>query len=748
MAKPENQDNPIKDHVPEAAFVTWDTNEEKADALSAAAGAVDSYDGIGSANASHRSFLDVESNISVRTGYQRDDYNRFRSREAVPRQQKKIMSNCMDAYDRVGIIRNVIDLMGDFATQGIAIVHPNKKIEKFFQKWFEKVSGKERSERFLNNLYRCGNVVVKRKTAKLSKKMERQLTKGLDDIEIVVPKVTKREIPWKYVFLNPLTVEVLGGQLAVFAGDPRLGLKVSATIKKMITSGHEYPEIVAKLPKDLVKAVKDGKSVIPLDPEKTSIYYYKKDDWQVWANPMILSVLDDVIMLEKMKLADMSALDGAISNIRLWKLGDLDNKILPTKTGVNKLRNILASNVGGGTMDLVWGPELDFKESATEVHRFLGAEKYQPVLTSIYAGLGIPPTLTGASNSSGGGFTNNFVSLKTLIERLEYGRDLLVEFWNDEIETVQRAMGFRFPAQIHFEQMILSDEAAEKNLLIQLVDRDLISAETLQARFGELPEIEKIRIKREVKDRENERMPQKSGPYHNPQHRNDLEKIALTKDLVEPQDLGLIPSDDTGPHPLTKPDDRRDVVNVDEKHEEQKDKQDERDMNKMQKKQDSQPPQQKEFEPVGRPEDGRPKNAKDKQKRKQKRVLPRKAASDFTNLFLWANDTQKQIAEIVQPALFAHYDKKHVRSLTKSQMDELEYIKFCLLCDMKPYMEVDIETVQNLLEQSSSSNFFEFLKARKTIVDEFAAKNSRQPTVDEMRNIQSSAYAMRSLSDL
>ena len=49
MAKPENQDNPIKDHVPEAAFVTWDTNEEKADALSAAAGAVDSYDGIGSA---------------------------------------------------------------------------------------------------------------------------------------------------------------------------------------------------------------------------------------------------------------------------------------------------------------------------------------------------------------------------------------------------------------------------------------------------------------------------------------------------------------------------------------------------------------------------------------------------------------------------------------------------------------------------------------------------------------------------
>ena len=67
-------------------------------------------------------------------------------------------------------------------------------------------------------------------------------------------------------------------------------------------------------------------------------------------------------MLEKMKLADLAALDGAISNVRLWRIGDLDHKIIPTKAAINKLRDILASNVGGGTMDLVWGPEIDFKE--------------------------------------------------------------------------------------------------------------------------------------------------------------------------------------------------------------------------------------------------------------------------------------------------------------------------------------------------------------------------------------------------
>ena len=183
-----------------------------------------------------------------------------------------------------------------------------------------------------------------------------------------------------------------------------------------MTQNRRYStSLVSQLPPDILKAINNGDNTVPLDPEKVSVHYYKKDDWLVWANPMIYSILDDIIMLEKMKLADVAALDGAISNVRLWSLGDIDNKILPTKNAINKLRNILASNVGGGTMDLVWGPELSFTESSTQVYRFLGKEKYEPVLTNIYAGLGIPPTLTGIA-SNGGGLTNNFISLKTIFE--------------------------------------------------------------------------------------------------------------------------------------------------------------------------------------------------------------------------------------------------------------------------------------------------------------------------------------------
>ena len=113
---------------------------------------------------------------------------------------------------------------------------------------------------------------------------------------------------------------------------------------------------------------------------------------------------------------DMMYRDGAISQVRLWRLGSLEHEIFPTDAAVSKLADILISNPGGGAFDLIWGPELDFKESGTNVHQFLGSEKYEPVLNNIYAGLGIPPTLTGSATSSG--FTNNYISLKTLVQRL------------------------------------------------------------------------------------------------------------------------------------------------------------------------------------------------------------------------------------------------------------------------------------------------------------------------------------------
>ena len=582
----------------DALYRTWASDSEKNSVYDI--NDLDGYDGTvyrsaaNSYRGNRNQYIDIEPNRSVRSSFSRSDYDAFRPGEAVPTKQKRIMGMCMNAYDTVGIIRNVVDLMSDFASQGLVLVHPNKTIEKFYRKWFRQVNGVDRSERFLNYLYRTGNVVVQRRTAKLDKKKEAELRRAAGaDVIIQDLKAKRREIPWIYDFLNPVAIDVKDyGMMAV--GKPQFTLNISKyTYQSLLNSSENSKNAYKTLPQGLQKRIQNGDRKIPLDPDSTFFYHYKKDDWLLWANPMIYAILDDIGMLEKMKLADLAALDGAISSVRLWTMGDFDQKIVPTKAGLNKVRDILASNVGGGTMDLVWGPELKFTESQSQVYKFLGSEKYQPVLTSIYAGLGIPPTLTGAAGASGG-YTNNYVSLKTLIERLEYGREVLSRFWRQEIEHVRKAMGFRFPAEIHFDSIVLSDEAAQKNLLIQLADRDIISQETLLERFREIPGIERVRVRREERERKNDTgSPKKAGPYHNPQHVNDMAKIAITKDIIDTEEyldqLGL-------PH---RPEEEQP-----QQPEEQKT-----------------PQQEEKYAPVD--EGGRPKLSKDETKRKQKRVLPR-----------------------------------------------------------------------------------------------------------------------------
>jgi hypothetical protein len=687
-------------------YSTWGDDSSKQKALAESSDAYLENNGIQKAvGYSYRSYIDIEPNRSVRTSITRNDYYRFRPEEAVPTRQKRILKMAMDAYDRVGIIRNVIDLMGDFASQGVDIVHPNKSIERFYKKWFQQIKGKEKSERFLNYLYRTGNVVVKRRTAKINTQKEEELRRSVAaDMDIIDRKIVKREIPWHYDFLNPLTVDVLNYYNGMFLGDPIYIMNLSKTTYDTFTAADmSGKQTFSKLPPDIQKQVSQGKRQLRLDPETIEVYYYKKDDWLVWANPMLYAILDDLIMLEKMKLADIAALDGAISQIRLWRVGSLEHKIIPKKDVINKLRDIIASNTGGGTMDLIWGPELDFKESTSESYKFLGSEKYQPVLTSIYAGLGIPPSLAGAN--VGGSYANNYVSLKTLVERLEYGRSLLLQFWQKEIQLVQKAMGFKLPAQIRFDNIILSDEAAEKQLLINLADRGILSDQTILERFGEIPEIEKIRTRREEQSRKTDiSTPMKASPYHNPNVRNDVAKILATKDGLDDSyyhdelDLPkheIIPVAKTpfgGGSPLA----------------------------------DS--PKSVDGNPAG----GRPLGKKDKIKRKTKTIGDAAAT-------LWAYNIQKSIADEVTPMMLDYYKKKNVRSLTKAEFDQLEYFKLCLLTNIEPFIELSPEIIKELIDKNGKPSA-EFLQRVDDETNKFVYLNSRRPTVDETKYIYASVY--------
>ena len=716
MSKKYPKSDAVQDQslVGEEAYVAWgDDLASKQEALSKSSESMEEYVGIDHSTATRRHGLDysnLSTNTSGKPGLTRADYDFFRPDEAVPRKVKGIIKRAEDIYQRVGLVKNVVDLMGDFGAQGIRLVHKNKRIERFYRKWFKKCAGKDRSERFLNNLYKSGNVVINRQTGKLSLKVADKLFKSVASPDLLIHdlesvQLEKREIPWRYTFIDPVYVEVCAGSLSSFVSDKRYELTIPATLRKMINAPKSQAEkdVIAQLPDAILEAATSRKSY-PLDPQKTMVYHYKKDDWQRWAFPMIYSIMDDITVIEKLKLADMAALDGAISNIRIFKLGSLEHKIAPTKAAAAKLANILGNNVGGGTMDLVWGPDIELLESRTNVHQFLGEAKYTPHLNSVYAGLGIPPTLTGTYGAAG--TTNNFISLKTLTQRLQYGRDMLTEFWEREIALVQKAMGFRAPAKVEFDRMDLSNEESEKALLIQLADRNVVSDELLQTRFGFDPDMEKTRLNREARDRKKDRMVGKASPYHDPEPENALKKIALQSGVVTPSEVGL---------------------ELDPKKEGEKSSLEMREKPKPTKLAKDSP----ESLP-GEPQQGRPKLSKDAEKRKERTFSPQTGAS----LQLWATEAQGKISEIINPILLDFFGKNNLRSLSNDQLKELEDVKSSILFNIKPFCTINSETIT---EKLNDLNYTQ-LTTYSVWLRQLASQLNRDLSVDDQKQAKSSFY--------
>ena len=230
-------------------------------------------------------------------------------------------------------------------------------------------------------------------------------------------------------------------------------------------------------------------------------------------------------------------LDGAISKIRIFKLGSLDHKIAPTPTAASTLQHILGANVGGGTTDIIWGPDIEVLETNTDVQRFLrrGEVSSHPhgYLCVPWESLQLLP-----ERSARRARLTTFISLKTMTERLNYVRNILLDFWNTQLRTVQSAMGFRFPAQVEFDYMYLDDPASVANLLLAMADRNIVSDEFVQRHIKARPEVESRRVADEEKKRVSKDL-EKISPYHSVDKQYGLQKISLQTGVVSPTQVGV-----------------------------------------------------------------------------------------------------------------------------------------------------------------------------------------------------------------
>ena len=699
-----------------AAYVSWEDNP---DAFITYADALEEGSHNVTTASHHRNYSGLTNSLSGRPGLQNADFNWFRPDQAIPTKPKDIIAYARYVYRTIGLIHNAFDLMSDFACQGVRLAHPNARVEKFYNDWFKSVEGKHVSERIGHLLFREGNLVLRSYNAKInaSKRKDMHKSVGAEDalVDVKNPIFKKKEIPWRYTFIDTLLVNPIGGSVAGVSNKKIYSLKIpqqlKSDIKKLQASDDPaHKELLKEIAPDILRAVNSTQNVdVILPSDKTHVLHYKKDDWQAWADPIVYSAFEDLNLYQRLKLADKAALDGAISKIRVWKLGSLEHKLAPTPTASSTLADMLGANVGGGTIDIIWGPDIELIETSSDMQSFLGEEKYRPTLMALYSCIGIPPTLTGTFGASG--TTNNFISLKTLTERLNYVRGIIVKFWDEQIKAVQKAMGFRFPAQIEFDHMYLDDPAAMGGLLLNMADRNIVSEEFVQRFMKAKPNIESNRISSEKQKRTRKKM-HKVSPFHNANKEHELHKIALQTGLSTPSEVGLELEE--------KKDGEKSALEMKEAQ-----------MNKT-----GRPPD--DTGKTGTP--GRPKNSKDGGPRKQKTFKPKtKASAD-----IWAKEAQTKLSSLLNPPLLARFKKKTLRSLTALELNEVERIKFEILCNLSIGEEVDKETITTAVNKQNPDIHREF---DLWIADATEVKGSKL-TIEQVRDLRVSYYINYKYGDL
>lgn len=654
----------------------------------------DSIDGYNSALAHVYPYQD--GSTYGRPGFDRFGYEDQRCAEKIPTRHDKIMREAARIYDQVGLVRTMIDLITDFTICGLRVVHPQQSTEQFYQNWFSRVGGLERSERFMSNFFKFGNVIVRRKWATLGKRLKKNIRQSkATDVDMTSIQAPLRKIPSRYVFYNPEMVEILSPDLSKFVGPKSVlyGIRIPTSLK---TKFSQNEQISSEIDPEIKQALsKNG--LVDLPKNDTLVFHYKKDDWEEWAKPLMYGVFADIYALEKLKIADLTALDGATERVRIYKLGSMEHKILPDVGAFSKLNELLRVNAGAGTRNLVWGPDIDLIESNTDSHLFLGKAKYEPTLAAIYAGLGIPPTLTGTDT---GGTTNNLISLKTLIKRLEYGRQRLIEFWNVEFELVRQVMGFQKAAVLEFDQNNLGDEEAEKRLFIELADRDIIPVEVVQRKFGVDPQVNSSKVETEASQRKEGKRVRKASPFHNAQYEDQLKKSLLDRGQVTPTEVGLKleprGNDTTNLNPSPNA--------------------------------PSNPDQPKKLKKPN----GRPPQKKDEAPRKQRRFTPVIKAEEF-----WANEAFGKIAEILNPLIMERAGKKNMRSLTSTETEDSERLKAAVFFNVDLFANIDQGVIQAALRKPFPSAEYNEYKA---IAKEVQKQLKRELTFSELHSIQIGVY--------
>jgi len=479
-------------------------------------------------------------------------------------------------YDNDGQVSSIVDLMSDFATEGIKFIHSSDTVQKFYDSWSQKVNLKSRFRNAITQLLVNGNVFLYRVFAKLNASEETAM-KTFTVGRTVGDKFAITNAKGEETIIQPKIEFDSSVRFIVEAGVSEKEFQ-DAAIKKQIKDF-----VIGRIKSNAAKIVDTeitpgAANVVPwkyvmLNPTQVApdgdgwIYLLTKEDVMKLLNTAQVSY-DEQKQSIKVSLPEniggtlkKSTRPGFYGEMKLskerlivlqynkpdwkkWAIG-LVWKAMPTITFKNTLRQMEIKTAKAAINTVILWKLGDHKEGLMPIledyerladmlkapastlnviwNSAITADVIQPKLSEVFdvkrweelrKEVTAQFGITQAVvTGEGGNFSSSFISVQGLLEKLETLRDILIESWlMEEIFIINKAMGFRKLPQVSFGEMSLRDETAANNFAMALYDRGLISDQTLYDTLSKDSEIERERLLNEKKWEEDNKFDRR-GPF-------------------------------------------------------------------------------------------------------------------------------------------------------------------------------------------------------------------------------------------
>ncbi len=384
------------------------------------------------------------------------------------------------------LVGRIIEMMKVLSNDGFKNEHSNPKIKKFYDNWCQSVNLELIFDWIFLEYYRSGNVTTWRELVPFKKSAFRfaappYSVDGSLSAAMAAKKnmFTKQMIPGAYTVLNPLTVHVdkLNGynDLLYFdTKDTTVDPTSMADVNKLL---------LTKVPQDMAR--KFGRaSGIPLNQKNVRRILRMRQPYEAYGSVMMERAFAAVHEKNKLRQMDMSMVNSVINQIIKVTIGNDEFPATP-----RQLKNLAEAfrNVGKSQV-IFWNHTLEIEVIRPDT-KVLNAEKYQRVDEDIRNAFGIAEVLLGGGGSKTN-FATSYLSLKAFLTNLQQGRKDVLRWLRDEYEDIAEAMGFDSIPEVSFNELSLTDEIAESQIVMQLVDRGIISYTSAQSLLGFDPRIE------------------------------------------------------------------------------------------------------------------------------------------------------------------------------------------------------------------------------------------------------------------